>query len=196
MAGVGLELGPVHHGAAALPGNTLLTSGLGPGMVLPAWATFPNPVNELAARTVAGGVAVLTVLTLATGARWLVLLLVLGFAARALAGPRFSLLGRLATQVVAPQLGPARLVPGPPKRFAQSIGLGLTTVAAVVDLGFGLTGVAAGLLVVLLVFALLESVIGFCAGCWLFGQLMQQGWISEDTCADCNDIWERYGRLT
>jgi len=172
------------------------TSVLDSGMALPGWARFPNPVNELAAQTVAGGVAVLTVVALATGAWWLLLLLVLGFAARALAGPRFSLLGRLATQVVAPRLGPARMVPGPPKRFAQCIGLGLTTVAAVADLGFGLTGLAAGLLGVLLVFALLESVVGFCAGCWLFGLLMRRGWIGEDTCAECNDIWARYARPT
>lgn len=164
--------------------------------MLPTWARFPNPVNELAARTVAGGVAVLTIVTLATGAQWLILLLALGFAARALAGPRFSLLGRLATQKIAPRLGPARLVPGPPKRFAQCIGLALTTVAAAGVLGFGLTGLATGLLITLLVFALLESVAGFCAGCWLFSLLMQHGLINEDTCADCNDIWARYGRST
>ena len=163
-------------------------------MELPAWARFPNPVNELAARTVAGGVALLTAATLVTGVWWLVPVLALGFAARVLAGPRFSLLGRLATQVVAPRLGRARMVPGPPKRFAQAIGLGLTTTAAVLALGFGLTGVAAGLLGVLLVFALLESVLAFCAGCWLFALFMQLGWVREDVCQQCDNIWARYGR--
>ena len=162
-------------------------------MQTPAWATFPNPVDEHAARTVAGGVAVLTAVTLAAQAWWLVPLLVLGFAARALAGPRFSLLGRLATRVVAPRLGPARLVPGPPKRFAQAIGLVLTGIAALAA-AVGATPVTAVLLSVLLAFALLESVAGFCAGCWLFGLLMRWGWVSEDTCADCQDIWARYGR--
>jgi hypothetical protein len=155
--------------------------------------SFPNPVNDNAARVVAAGVAVLALLTLATGWLWLTVVLAAGFAARVLSGPRFSLLGRLATQVVAPHLGPARLVPGPPKRFAQAIGLTLTTVAAVAGLLLGLPGLALGLVAVLLVFATLESVLGFCAGCWLFGVLMSAGLIPADTCEDCSNIWARYG---
>lgn len=165
-------------------------------MTLPRWATFPNPVNDLAARVVAGGVALLTVVTILTGAQELILLLVLGFAARALSGPRLSPLGRFATTVVAPRLGMPRFVPGPPKRFAQVIGLVLTSAAAVVGLGLGQTVLASALLVVLLLFALLESVLGFCAGCWLFGQLMRVGLISQETCEECSSVWARYGRST
>ena len=163
-------------------------------MAMPSWASFPNPVNDLAARVVAGGVALLTLVTLLTGVQGLVLLLVLGFAARALAGPRFSLLGRLATTVVAPRLGMPRFVPGPPKRFAQVIGLVLTAAAAVLGPGLGHVVVADGLLVVLLLFALLESVLGFCAGCWMFGRLMRVGLISPEVCEECAAIWTRYGR--
>lgn len=155
--------------------------------------SFPNPVNEYAARVVASGVAVLALLTLATGWLWLLPLLAVGFAARVLSGPRFSLLGRLATGVIAPRLGPAKLVPGPPKRFAQAIGLLLTTVAAVAGLVFAAPGVALSLTAVLLIFASLESVLGFCAGCWLFAQLMKAGIVPADTCAACSDIWSRYG---
>lgn len=155
--------------------------------------SFPNPVNDNAARVVAAGVAVLALATLATGSLWLIVVLALGFAARVLSGPRFSLLGRLATEVIAPRLGPAKLVPGPPKRFAQAIGLTLTSVAALAGLVFGWTGLALGLVAVLLVFATLESVLGFCAGCWLFGVLMKTGLIPEDTCEECNNIWARYG---
>jgi hypothetical protein len=154
---------------------------------------FPNPVNEKAARVVAGGVVLLAALTLITGWHWLIVLLAVGFAARVVAGPRFSLLGRLATQVIAPKLGMPKFVPGPPKRFAQGIGLILTTVAAVLSLGFGLTVAGTTLIVVLLIFATLESVIGFCAGCWMFGLLMRVGVIPADTCEACNDIWSRYG---
>lgn len=154
--------------------------------------TFPNPVNELAARTVAAGVAVLAALTLMTGWPWLIVLLAIGFAARTAAGPRFSLLGRIATQVVAPRLGMPRFVPGPPKRFAQSIGLVLTTVAAVAAYGFGAVVLPTVLVGVLLVFALLESVLGFCAGCWLFGHLMRWGVIPADTCEACNNVQQRY----
>ena len=150
--------------------------------------TFPHPVNELAARTVATGVAVLAALTLASGWHWLIVLLALGFAARTAAGPRFSALGRLATQVVAPRLGMPRFVPGPPKRFAQSIGLALTTVAAVAAYGFGAVVLPMVLVAVLLVFALLESVLGFCAGCWMFGHLMRWGVIPADTCEACSAV--------
>ena len=154
--------------------------------------SFPNPANELAARTVAGGVAVLAGLTLATGWRWLLVLLAVGFLARTLAGPRFSALGRLATQVVAPRLGMPRFVPGPPKRFAQAIGLLLTTTAAVAAYGFGAVLLPIMLVAVLLLFPLLESVLGFCAGCWLFGHLMRWGVIPEDVCEECANVGARY----
>jgi Domain of unknown function (DUF4395) len=146
---------------------------------------FPNPVNEKAARVVAGGVALLAAVALATGWRLVLVLLALGFFARVLAGPRLSPLGQLATRVVAPRLGRPKLVPGPPKRFAQAIGLTLTTLAAVAALAFGATTLPTVLLVVLLVFALVESVVGFCAGCWLFGRLMALGVIPESTCSAC-----------
>ncbi len=162
-------------------------------MTLHELTTFPNPVNEKAARSVAGGVAGLAVITLVTGAHWILAVLALGFLARSLSGPRFSVLGQLATRAVAPRLGPPTFVPGPPKRFAQVIGLVLSSVAAVAALAFGATALATGLLIVLLVFATLESVLGFCAGCWVFGHLMRLGVIPEDTCQECNAIWARYG---
>lgn len=157
----------------------------------PAALTFPNPVNEKAARVVAAGVVVQAALTLATGWLWLIPLIALGFLARVLAGPRYSALGRLATRVVAPRLGPAKLVPGPPKRFAQAVGLTLTTVASVLGLALGWTGAALALVAVLSVFALLESAAGFCAGCWMFGHLMRLGVIPQEVCAACNDLTAR-----
>lgn len=153
--------------------------------------SFPNPVNEKAARTVAAGVAVLATLTLVTGWRWLLVLLAVGFLARTLSGPRFSVLGRLATEVVAPRLGMPRFVPGPPKRFAQGIGLALTAVAAVAAYG-GATVLPFVLVGVLLVFALLESVLGFCAGCWVFGHLMRLGIIPSTVCEECSRVQKRY----
>ena len=152
---------------------------------------FPNPVNERAARTVAAGVALLAFLTLTTGWHWLIVVLALGFLARVLTGPKLSVLGQFATRVVAPRLGPPRLVPGPPKRFAQGIGLTLTTIAAVGSLVFGAQLLATGLVTILLVFALLESVLGFCAGCWLFARLMAIGLIPKEVCEACADIWSR-----
>ncbi len=158
-----------------------------------AFLSFPNPVNEKAARVVAGGVATLAIVVLATGWHWLIALMATGFLARVLSGPKLSPLGQLATRVVAPRLGPAKLVPGPPKRFAQSIGLVFTATAATGALAFGAGELATVLISVLLVFALLESVVGFCAGCFAFGLLMRAGVVPEETCEACNDISLRYG---
>ena len=150
--------------------------------------SFPNPVNEKAARVVAGGVALLSATILLTGWQWLLVLVALGFLARVVSGPTLSVLGQIATRVVAPRLGPPKFVPGPPKRFAEGIGLIVSTAAAVASLGFGVTWLAAALVALLLVFATLESVVGFCTGCWLFSRLMQAGLIPEATCRACNNL--------
>lgn len=149
--------------------------------------TFPNPVNELAARTVAAGVVTLGAVTLLTQS-WIPLgILVAGFVGRVLAGPRLSLLGFVAQRVIAPRLGPARLVPGPPKRFAQGIGATLTSAALVAYLLDAPT-VAWVLVGLLLVAASLEAFAGFCLGCWIFGRLQRAGLIPADVCEACTNI--------
>lgn len=149
--------------------------------------SFPNPVNELAARTVAAGVVVLAVTTLATRS-WIVLaVLAAGFLGRVLAGPRLSVLGWAAQRVIAPRLGAPRLVAGPPKRFAQGIGATLT-VGALVAYALGATTVAWVLVGLVVVAATLESALGFCLGCWIFGRLQSVGLIPESVCEACNDI--------
>jgi hypothetical protein len=55
--------------------------------------SFPHPVNEKAARAVAGLVVVLAATILATGAWLLTLPLALGFWARLLTGPKLSPFG-------------------------------------------------------------------------------------------------------
>ena len=49
--------------------------------------SFPNPVNEKAARVVAGVVLIEVIVTLATGFYWLLIPLAYGFWARVLTGP-------------------------------------------------------------------------------------------------------------
>ena len=49
--------------------------------------SFPNPVNETSARTVAAAVAVLAVVAVAFQQGWLLPVLAYGFVARALTGP-------------------------------------------------------------------------------------------------------------
>lgn len=154
---------------------------------------FPNPVNEKAARVVAGCVLVLGLVALLAPARWLLVPLAVGFWLRVAAGPRFSPLGLLATKVVAPRLGEPRLVAGPPKRFAQAMGAVMTTAGAVLALGLGAGAAADVVLVALVLAAGLESVLAFCIGCKVFGVLMRAGVVPEDICAECADIWSRPG---
>lgn len=155
--------------------------------------SFPNPVNEKAARVVAGVVFVLALLTLATGWYWLLAVLAYGFVARTLAGPTLSPLGRLASSVVAPRLGPPKHVPGPPKRFAQAMGAAMTTAGAILALGFGVEGPATVLLAALMVAAGLESIFALCLGCKLFSLLMRTGLVPDRVCAECADIRARPG---
>ena len=148
---------------------------------------FPHPVNEKAARVVAGVVALTSALALFTGWHWLLLPLAYGFLARALSGPRFSPLGLFATRVAAPRLGSAKPVAGPPKRFAQAIGAILTLVGSVAVL-VDARELSTGVLVIMAVFATLESVFGICVGCKVFTVLMRIGVVPERTCAACNDL--------
>ncbi|KRC53383.1 MULTISPECIES: DUF4395 domain-containing protein [unclassified Nocardioides] len=155
--------------------------------------SFPHPVNEKAARVVAGGVVLIAATALLLGRLvstdwlWLSLVLALGFVARALTGPTLSPLGRLASAVVAPRLGEPKPVPGPPKRFAQVIGAVVTGLATVA-VALGLTGLAEVLLVLIIVAAGLEAFLAFCLGCTIFGWLMRAGLIPEETCEACNNL--------
>lgn len=169
--------------------------------------SFPNPVNDYAARTVAGGVVLMSVAVIVLGyfgsasgvpsavsdnAWWLLVPLAYGFWARVLTGPTLSPLGLLATRVVAPAIHrPAKLVPGPPKRFAQGIGVVFSTSAAVLALVLDQHLAAVLVLGVLVIAAILESVFAFCLGCAVFSGLMRVGLIPETVCEECNDIWAR-----
>ncbi|KQN95493.1 hypothetical protein ASE96_03960 [Arthrobacter sp. Leaf69] len=154
------------------------------------WRTvfaFPNPVNEYAARITAGLVVLLSAVTLVTGFGWGPAAIAAGFWLRVLFGPRISPLALLSVKVLAPRLGKTRLVPGPPKRFAQGIGAAMSTTASVL-LAAGLAPAAWILLAVLIVAASLEAFAGFCLGCAIFGFLQRRGLIREDVCEACNNI--------
>jgi len=153
--------------------------------------SFPNPVNEKAARVVAGGVFVLSVVTLATGAYWIAAVMAYGFVARVASGPTLSPLGQLATRLVAPRLGAPKPVAGPPKRFAQAIGATMTTAIALVALVAGNHTIADVLLVGMILASGLESIFAYCVGCRLFAALMRTGLIPESVCLACADVGAR-----
>ena len=147
--------------------------------------SFPNPVNEVAARLVAGMVMILSIATILAGHPLLFLVLAYGFLARVATGPTFSPMGLLATRVIIPALGnPNRPVPGPPKRFAQTIGM-VFSVSALILQALDALGAAKAVLVVLTLFASLEALVGFCAGCFIFGYLIRIGLIPQSVCRAC-----------
>jgi hypothetical protein len=148
---------------------------------------FPNPVNEYAARITAGLVVLLAAATMLTGSGWGLLLIAVGFWLRVLFGPRISPLALLSVKVLAPRLGRARLVPGPPKQFAQGIGAAVSTTALVL-FAAGAAPAAWIALAVLVVAASLEAFAGFCLGCVIFGLLQRRGLIPEDVCEACNNV--------
>jgi hypothetical protein len=155
------------------------------------WFGFPNPVNETSARLVAGGVVLQAIAYLATGWTWLLFPLAYGFLARVLGGPRYSPLGQFVTRVVTPELHVEhRFVPGPPKRFAQAVGL-VFSGGALLSVALGSHVVAVVLISFLLFAATLESVFAVCLGCIVFGFLMRHGVIPESVCEECNDISAR-----
>ncbi len=138
---------------------------------------------------VAAMVVVLSLTIILFDVRWLLFILAYGFLARVLTGPTLSPMGLLATRVLVPMLGnPTKPVAGPPKRFAQAIGLVFSTTAVILTYAFGLAQAAEGVLAVLVVFAALESLVGFCAGCFVFGYLMKWGLVPQETCERCNNL--------
>ncbi|RIJ76715.1 DUF4395 domain-containing protein [Nakamurella silvestris] len=152
---------------------------------------FPNPVNEVAARTVAAGILALCLAVLVFRTPWLLWPLAYGFLARVASGPTLSPWGQFATRVIVPALPFApRPVPGPPKRFAQGMGA-VMSVGALVSY-YAWSPIAAWVLVALIaVAATLESVFGICLGCLIFGRLQRWGVIPDSVCEACNAVGPR-----
>ena len=147
--------------------------------------SFPNPVNEFSARFVAGMVSILTIATILTENQFVAGFLLYGFLARVATGPTLSPMGLLATRVIVPVLGnPTKLVAGPPKRFAQTIGL-VFSATAFIMLMLDFVLIFQITLSILVIFALLESLAGFCAGCFVFNYLMKWKIIPQSVCESC-----------
>ena len=147
--------------------------------------SFPNPVNEFSARFVAGMVSILTIAAIVTENQFVAGFLLYGFLARVATGPTLSPMGLLATRVIVPVLGnPTKLVAGPPKRFAQTIGL-VFSATAFIMLMLDFVLIFQITLSILVIFALLESLAGFCAGCFVFNYLMKWKIIPQSVCESC-----------
>jgi hypothetical protein len=150
--------------------------------------SFPNPVNEVSARLVATGVLAMALTAVVFDVKWILPLLFYGFVARVLTGPKLSPLGQLVTRQVTPRLPfEPKLVAGPPKRFAQAMGVAFSGSA----LALWLTGHWFGAQValsLLIAAASLEAFVGLCLGCKVFALLMRLGVIPESVCEECNNL--------
>ena len=157
--------------------------------------SFPNPVNDAAARTVGFGVVVMSLAAIWLNQPWILVPLTYGFLARVAAGPKISPLGWAAVNLAAPRLPSLeKFVPGPPKRFAQAIGAAFSVSASIVTITAGFDA-GRWILVPLIAAASLEAFLGYCLGCAIFAQLMKFGIIPESVCADCADITRRYPQM-
>lgn len=158
---------------------------------------FPNPVNETSARLVAAGVVAMGITFLVLQQWWVLAVLAYGFLARVLSGPRFSPLGQFVTSVVTPRLTRVqhKFVPGPPKRFAQGVGL-VFSGGALAAFGLGAPVAANVLIAGLVVAATLESAFAVCLGCIAFSWLMRLGLIPDTVCLECADISRRLSAAT
>lgn len=162
------------------------------GVTLRSLTSFPNPVNETSARLVAAGVVAQALLFLVLREWWMLVPLTYGFLARVATGPTLSPLGQFVTRFATPTVETqlrvrnprfhSRQVPGPPKRFAQAIGLAFTA-AASASWALGAPGAAVALIAMLAVAATLEAAFAVCLGCIAYSAIWG--------CADCDDISDR-----
>ena len=155
---------------------------------------FPNPVNEVSARFVASGVFLISIFSLIfmflnkfqnfpnSYPLIILSLLTYGFLARDSSGPKISPLALLVTKVIVPNINiKEKLVAGPPKRFAQLIGLIMSGLALILFI-FSLEEVSMIIITILIIFTFLEFFLGFCAGCKVFNILIKIGFIPQTIC--------------
>lgn len=128
-------------------------------------------VDERAARTNAGVVVVLLLLSTITDAAPLILAyLAADFALKVFAGFAYSPNCAIARTLVTLVRVPARMVDASPKRFAAVMGLLMSTAALFAELaGAGVLGRA--IVAVFAVCAALEAFAGVCVGCYIYGLL-------------------------
>lgn len=133
------------------------------------------PIDENGARIVAGITTVLT-LALAFLPRDLQIpllaLLVADFAPRSFSRPRWSPFSRLAQAFLRRLSVKPHKVDAGPKRFAARIGLGMLLAMLACALG-GWQPPLVALTAALVLCAILESALGFCVGCWIWGKYWQ-----------------------
>jgi len=125
------------------------------------------PINENKARLTAFFVLVLAVVYLFTGFWLIMAFLVVDFSLRTFNLGRFSPLGSISDAVIKQLKIKNKPVDRAPKRFAAGVGLAFNSAILVLAL-FHFALAANMLTVILCCLAILESFVGFCAGCYVY----------------------------
>ena len=133
-------------------------------------ALKPGTVNENQVRITACWVLLLSVVTAFTTIWQVPAFLAVDFGLRGFGFGKYSPLHRLSALVCRLFNFGVKPVYAPPKLFAAKIGFAIN-VAIVVLLLYGALSVAVVLAIVISLFAFLEWMFGFCAGCYMFSFL-------------------------
>jgi hypothetical protein len=129
-------------------------------------------INENKARLTALFVLILGVVFLVTGLWIIMAFLALDFFLRVNNWGKYSSLGMLSQAVIKQLKIKNKPTDRAPKRFAAGVGL-LFTIGILVFVFFQVTTLANIVTIVLLLFAYLESFLGFCAGCHVYSILQK-----------------------
>jgi hypothetical protein len=149
---------------------------------------FPRVVDDVTVRLIAAVVLALSLVALYMQ-WWIYAVLAVDFTLRTVVGPKASPLAIIVQRFVRPAVRlPRRPTAGAPKRFAAGVGAVLTSVAAILWLLDFAPMVVVAIGVVMVVFPALESILGVCVGCKVFGVLMKLGVVPEEICLECADI--------
>lgn len=125
------------------------------------------PINENKARLTAFFVFVLSIWYLFTQTWIIPAFLVIDFFVRVNNWGKYSLLGVLSDAVIKQVKIPNKSVDRAPKRFAAGVGL-IFSLAILLSSLLHWTLMAIILTAIIVLFAFLESFVGFCAGCYVY----------------------------
>jgi Domain of unknown function (DUF4395) len=108
------------------------------------------------------------------------------FLTRLAAGIRYSPIGAIARALTAGQ--PPEWVSAKPKRFAWTLGMSMALAMTVIT-NSGIRGyLPRTICLICLTLMWMESVLGVCLGCKIYGALARRGWVTDDPevelCAD------------
>lgn len=156
--------------------------------------SFPEMINDVSARLVAFFVIIICSLLLLSTvnnsdfALYISIFLLYGFVSRFTSGPKVSPIALLVTKIIVPRLSfEEKLLPGPPKRFAQFIGM-IFSVSITIFIVLDLEVLCVIFTSILIFFASLEAFLGFCFGCVVFKFMISRNLLPRDICERCNDI--------